>query len=107
MPRKKGSVNKSAAVRELLSANPDRPVKEIVETMGSRGLRVTPNLVYYLKAKMRAGKRKKARQRAMAAVAAGNGSRGNPIELVRKVKELASEVGGYNKLKELAEILAN
>ena len=106
MPRKKSSVNKSAAIRDILTQDPDAPVKEIVETMAGRDLKVTPNLVYFIKAKMRAGKRKKARQKALQAVSTGNGAASNPIELIRKVKLLAGEVGGLKKLKGLVEILS-
>jgi hypothetical protein len=106
MPRKKGSVNKSAVVRELLGQNPKAPVRDIVASMDNKGLKISPNLVYLIKAKLRSGKAKQSRQKATHA-AAGNGRGGNTIELVRKVKDLASQVGGYSKLKELAEILAD
>ena len=106
MPRKKGGVNKSAAIREILAQSPDKPVKDIVDTMANKGMKVTANLVYFIKAKMRAGKRKMARQKAAHAVSSGNGVASNPIELIRKVKLLASEVGGLKKLKELTEILS-
>ncbi len=107
MPRKK--VNKSAAVRDILTQNPDTPVKDIMDQMASKGMKVTPNLVYFLRAKMRAGKRKKARQKAVAALSSGNGAShggsSNAVEVVWKLKLLAGEVGGLKKLKELTEIL--
>ena len=95
---------KSAAVREMLTQNPETPVKEIVATLGAKNIKVKPNLVYFLKAKMRAGKTRMARQKVAQTATNANAS---PIELIRRVKGLAADVGGFKKLKELVEMLAN
>lgn len=44
----RGKSSKSAAIRESLSADPNKPVSEI-----ARDLRVTPSLVYNVKAAMK------------------------------------------------------
>jgi hypothetical protein len=107
MPKKKGGPNKSAAVRELLTQNPKSPVKEILDTMAGKGMKVTPNLVYFLRARMRADKRKLARQKTAPSLSSSNLHKSNTVELVRKVKLLAGELGGLKRLKELTEILAD
>jgi hypothetical protein len=105
MPRPKGDVNKSEEVRKMLRANPDMPVKEIVSSMASRGLKISSNQVYFVKGKMngRRGRRKKARQFVAKVAATGNA---DPIATVKKVKALSDELGGIRKLKELVEVLS-
>jgi hypothetical protein len=104
MPRHKTNVNKSEEVRKLLRANPKMPVKEIVQTMAGRGIKISSNQVYFVKGKMngRRGRRKKARQMVANVAATGNS---DPISTVKKVKALADELGGIRKLKELVEVL--
>lgn len=51
-----GEVNKSAAIRDLLEQNPSIKAKEVVTTLGERGVKVAPGLVYFIKGKMK-GKR--------------------------------------------------
>ncbi len=41
MAKQKESVNKSAAVRELLEQNPKMPVKEIIATLAEKGIEGT------------------------------------------------------------------
>jgi hypothetical protein len=104
MPKKKPFGQKSAAIRELLAQNPDRPVSEIVSTLAGRGLKVTPNLVYALKAKGKARRRKQKRQ---AAVQVGrNAGMVDPVALVLKVRQLAGEAGGMRHLKQLVDVLS-
>jgi hypothetical protein len=105
MPRQKGDVNKSEEVRKLLTANPDMPAKDIVATLGQRGLKVTDSLVYLVRGKMqgRKGRRKKARQFVAKVAATGNS---DPVATVLKVKHWAEEVGGLKKLKALVDVLS-
>ena len=105
MAKKNDGVNKSEEIRQLLRANPKMPVKEIVSTMADRGLKVTDNLVYFLKGKMkgRRGRRKKARQMVANVAATGNG---DPVATILKVKSWANEVGGMKKLKALVDVLS-
>ena len=104
MARKKGSLNKSQAIRDLLEKNPRAKSKDIVAELGAKGIKVSQNLVYLIKSKSKARKRKAKRQKAIAAGrAAGNG---NPVELILDVRKLAQKAGGFSKLKELVAILS-
>ncbi len=105
MAKQKESVNKSAAGRELLKQNPKMPVKEIIATLAEKGIEVKPGIVYFTKGRMKKGKRK---DRAKSEVSTGDGrtAKSDPVVVIRKVKNLASEVGGMSKLKALVEALA-
>lgn len=96
-------VNKSAAVRAILSKDPKTPVAEVVSALAAQGIKVSGNYVYMLKSKAKAKKQKARRQQA---TAVGN-SRGiaNPLELIREVKQLAERAGGLRALKELVDVL--
>ncbi len=48
MPRGK-KTNKSQAIRDLLTAKPEMTVKEVLAALSTRGLKVTDNLVYFIK----------------------------------------------------------
>ena len=100
----KRKVNKSQAVRDLLAANPKATTKEIVEAMGAKGLKISPNLVYLLKSKQKRKQRKQKRLQAVAASRAAGLS--NPIEAVMQIKSLASHLGGIKNLKRLVDLLA-
>jgi HJR/Mrr/RecB family endonuclease len=93
-------INKSALVRELFQQNPKIKVKQIIETLGQRKVAVKPSLVYFVKSNMRRKKRKEIR-RAMAKAGVPN-----PVDLILKVRHLASESGGIGKLKQLVDALA-
>jgi len=100
MPKRKvGRGAKSAAIRELLAQNPKMPVKEVVSTLAVRGLKVNPNLVYGLKTK------KKAKHRKQGVQVGRNSGKANPVQLVLKVKQLATEAGGMSHLKQLVDVL--
>jgi len=105
MAKRKNGVNKSEEIRQMLRANPEMPVKEIVSTLAGRGIKVTDNRVYFLKGKMRGrrGRRKKARQMVASVVATGNS---DPVKTILKVKGWANEVGGLKKLKALVDALS-
>jgi hypothetical protein len=88
----------------MLAANPKAKVKDIVDAMGKKGLKVSPNLVYLLKAKGKAKKRRMKRQKAVAA--SRNAGHSNPVGLIVDVRHLAVKAGGMRRLKELVDILA-
>jgi hypothetical protein len=73
-------VNKSAAVREILAKNFHTPVREIVSMLDQRGIRIHPNLVYLIKSKVRAGRRKQRRDKALAN--SKDLGIANPVELI-------------------------
>jgi hypothetical protein len=97
-------VNKSAAVREILAANPQTPTKEIISTLAGRGIKVRPHLVYIIKSKAKASRRKQKRQKALE-----NSKElglANPVELILEVRKLAAKAGGLRRLKQLVDVLA-
>jgi len=87
----------------MLAENPDQTAKEIVDAMAAKGLKVTPNLVYFLKAKATAKKRRAVRQK-VAATATVNGQ--DPVVIIKQVKALSQQVGGIVRLKEIVEAMA-
>ena len=102
MPKGK-KTNKSQAIRDLLTANPEMTAKEVLAALADKGLKVTDNLVYFIKGKMKAKTQR--RKRVVRAAQAAN-SNGDPVTLIREVKALAGRSGGIGKLKELVEALA-
>ena len=107
----KGEVNKSAAIRELLTKNPEATASEVTTTLAGKGIKVAPNLYYFVKGKMsgKKGRRKKARQMVekVTATMSNNSaaSHGEVVATILKVKHLAADVGGLKKLKALVEAL--
>src|SRR5262249_20928053 len=100
----KRKLNKSQAVRDQIAANPKAKSTEIKKLLADKGIKVSANLVYAIKAKGRAKKRKQKREKVMAAGRQmGNG---DPVELIRSVKDLAVRAGGIRHLKELVDLLA-
>lgn len=103
-------VNKSEIVREILMANPEMKAKEVVAAMAAKGHKVTDALVYTIKGSMKEKKRRKARvvKAAKATAPSSNGQVGNvdAITMIREVKSLAEKAGGYERLKELVDALA-
>ena len=105
MAKRKSGVNKSEEIRQLFRSNPEMSVKEVVSNLAGRGLKVTDNLVYFIKGKMkgRQGRHKKARQMVANVSATGNT---DPVKTILKVKAWANEVGGMKKLKALVDALS-
>jgi hypothetical protein len=99
---KNSKINKSEVIRELLKQNPQLPVREVVMTLGEKGVKVQPSLVYFIKSKMKRANRLQVRH----SFTKTTGKPGSPVELIVKVRNLATEVGGYDQLKQLVEILA-
>ena len=114
MAKSKEKVNKSQMVREILAVNPEMKAKEVVATMAAKGQTITDALVYFIKGKSSAKKARKKRgvKAAKAAVGAGqvttNGAvaKADALTMIREVKALSQKAGGYAKLKELVDALA-
>ena len=96
------NTGKSQAIRELLKSNSKMKTKDVVSTLAQKGMKVTGNLVYYIKGKIK-GRRGRKRGRPTA-VATRHGN--DAVSLIKDVKALAQRVGGVDKLKELCEALA-
>ena len=107
-------VNRSQLVRDLLQSNPEMEPKAIVEALAKNGHKISANLVYAVKGAMAERKHRKKRvaKAALAAAkpgaAAGNGmaAKTDALTMIREVKALAAKAGGYTKLKELVDALA-
>lgn len=99
----KAKPSKSQAIRDMIAEHPRAKPSEIVKLLADKGVKVSGTLVYAIKAKGKAKKRKVKRQKAMAASRSMNG---NPVELIKDVRALADRAGGIRHLKELVEILA-
>src|SRR5450755_2379260 len=110
---KPGEVNKSQAIRELLTKKPGATAAEAIATLGERGIKVDSSLYYFIRGKMsgKKGRRKKARQMVenvtatMSSDGAAPTKTGDVVAMILKVKHLAAEVGGLKKLKALVEAL--
>lgn len=101
-----GDLNKSAAIRDLYTANPEIKVKEVVSTLATKGIKVSDNLVYLVKGKLKGEKNRRRKvNRDAAKLAAASGS-ADAVKTIVKVKSLASEVGGLNTLKALVDALS-
>ena len=96
-------VNKSQAIRDVLTANPTIGSKDLIAQLAEKGVKVAPSLVYMVKSKLNKGQRRAKRERVSAA--AGARSR-IPVEVIIRVKNLARELGGYKNLKQLVDLLA-
>jgi hypothetical protein len=114
MAKTKGK-NTSQTIRDYLTTNPEAKAKEVVEALGKTGVKTNEGLVYAVKGGMKEKKRRKKRvaKAAMAAVSkpSSNGQPSKPskpdaITMIREVKALAEKAGGYEKLKELVDALA-
>jgi hypothetical protein len=93
-------INKSQAIRDFLSQNPQATNKEVMEALSQKGISVNYNQVYFVKMKGKKAKRKAAVKAYRAA------GMSNPVEAVLKVRALAVDVGGMKNLKRLVDLLA-
>lgn len=109
MARGKRDGSRSAAIREVLTQTPKAKAKEVVELLSSKGVKVNAGLVYMVKGSMKSKAGRKRRKAARAADAGKTAykSATSPVELIRKVKELADEAGGFKSLRELVDVLSD
>jgi hypothetical protein len=88
---------------------PAMPTKDIRAALAAQGVRVRLGLIYVIKSEMKRKKRRQLRRK-VASVTRGvgggpDGAALSPVELIRRVRGLASEVGGFDKLRELVDVL--
>ena len=105
MAKQKGGVNKSEEIRQLLKANPKITAKEVVATLGAKGIQVKEHLYYFVKGHMK-GRKKKARKIVAQVATSTHVSKSDALSTILKVKKLAEEVGGLKTLKALVEALS-
>lgn len=97
-------VNRSAAIREMLAANPKAQSRDVVAQLAKRGVKVRPTLVYYIKGRLKHQARRQRRQDA--AEASRRTGAVDPVLLVVRTRELARDAGGIHNLKILVDALA-
>jgi hypothetical protein len=98
----KQKVNKSAAIREAIQANPKAKAKEIVEVLGGKGIKVAVPLAYYIKSHSKKVKRKAKRARVLASA---NGH-SDAVTIIVGLKQLALQAGGIGNLKKIVDAMA-
>lgn len=109
---KSADVNKSDLIRGVLAERPDATTANIVEHIKKKhGVTIAAGLVYLIKSK---SKGKKYRRVSMPAVQTTmtalpfprNHGKSDVINIIRKAKELAADVGGMPKLKAIVEAIS-
>jgi hypothetical protein len=110
--QRNGKPNKTEQVRDFLKANPSATAPQAITALATKGTKVTSSLVYSVKATMKSGKGSAKQLGKRAASVTTNGavastsSSNDVASTVRKVKNLASEVGGLKQLMALVEALS-
>ena len=99
-----GKPNRSAAIREELTANPKAKSKDIVELLAAKGLKVTQSLVYMVKSQLKLMKKREKRE--LATATSKKTASLDPVQLIVKLKEIARDAGGMRQLKLLVDVLA-
>lgn len=117
--KKSGGPNKSAAIRDYVTANPEAKPPEIVGAMKQQGIEVSPAFVSTIKSKTlgSGAKKKKGRKAgrpkgtaktagAAAPVAKSKSGQGNvSLDQLLKAKKLAGELGGVSQARAALEAL--
>ena len=91
---------KAAAIREHFATNPKAKASEVIAALASKGLKVSPPMIYVIRNKDKKKQRKAARVERVAKVGVTN-----PVLFLTKVKSLAMEAGGMKNLKAFVDAL--
>jgi hypothetical protein len=112
---KRGGVNKSQAIRDALTANPDKSQSEIAELLKSQGIKgVSPTYVSNIKSNSKASRKarragKKAKRMQRRATDVGNGLAANPIlaalQLVRSAGSLEAAKQALGTIEQIGKEL--
>ena len=111
MAKKSNGVNKSEEIRQLLKANPQIGVKEVVAKLAEKGIKISNALFYFTKGQIKGrNARKKNNQKARTAVTtvadSTHATRSDALATILKIKALAHEVGGIKTLKALVDAMS-
>ena len=98
-------VNKSQAIRDALAKQPSAKAKDIVALLSKQGIKVPPAMVYMQMTKTRRAKRPQKQAKAVAE--SSQQPQRSPVVLVARVKEIARDLGGFNHLRQLVDLLAD
>jgi hypothetical protein len=110
---KKRSVNKSQAVRDYLSAQPDAMPKDVRAALAKEGIEVSRVLVSTIKSKLsKTGTTRKSAKKASVAEAAAPAVVEKPtnggtitLEQVKKVAHTIKMLGGIQRVTEVLEVI--
>jgi hypothetical protein len=69
MAKKKPTINKTKAVHDFITANPNAANKDVADALTKQGIKITPNHVATIKSKATANKGKRKRRHKAAEVA--------------------------------------
>jgi hypothetical protein len=97
-------VNKSQAIRDMITGHPEAKAGEIVALLAAQGVRVKPHMVYIVRSRAKNARRKQRRQKAVEASKAVGVT--DSVKLILRIKELAEGAGGIKALKKLVDALA-
>ena len=91
----KPEVNRSQLIRDFVTKNPAMPISEVVTALGKEGVKVSKNLVYMVKMKMKAKKvkEKKAKEAAKETEAATPSSAKPRWRASARFERVASSAG--------------
>ena len=107
--------NKSQAIRDLLTENPNLSVHDAISALGAKGIKTNKSMFYFVKASMKSKKRKArekvatemvtATKKAASTSTSSNGAT-DALATIKQIKGLAAELGGMKSLKALVEALS-
>jgi hypothetical protein len=104
-----GEFSISEHARGLLRQNPHISVTEAIAKLAQMGIDLKPSLFYFVKGKMkgRKGRRRQIRRKVASVMANGAPATASAdvLATIRKVKGVATEVGGLRKLAALVAAL--
>ena len=106
--KQKSDVNKSQAVRDLLTENPNLSFQETSGILAEKGINLTKGLFYLVRGGMKSKKRKtkvKVAQEMATSAPSSNGAT-DALTTIKQIKGLATELGGIKQLKALVEALS-
>ena len=105
--KQKSDVNKSQAVRDLLTENPNLSFQETSGTLATKGINLTKGLFYLVRKGLKSKKRKsKVKVAQEMAIPSSNGGGDDALTTIKQIKGLATELGGMKNLKALVEALS-
>ena len=111
--KQEGEVNKSQAIRELLKAKPNIKASEAMTALAEKNITIKTSLFYIVKGKVagRKSRRRKNQRTAVGMVTAMSNSeassrKADAITTIRKIKAVATELGGLGVLKGIVDALS-
>jgi transcription initiation factor TFIIIB Brf1 subunit/transcription initiation factor TFIIB len=111
---KSKDINKSEEVRKVLQEQPDLKARQIVDLLAEQGVTVQRSQVYAVMRSLgksprkgRPGRRRGRPAGSTSAAASASVASVNPVTIITRIKDLASQVGGMKHLRELMEVLAS